>query len=64
MITVVSHRLCRQPCFPEELAVTSAACLRAVSFPANQTASPSADPAASSGNSGSLSGRGCYCKLE
>lgn len=64
MTTVVSHRLCRQPCFPEELAVTSAACLHAVSFPANQTASPSADPAASSGNSGSLSGHGCYCKLE
>lgn len=64
MITLVSHRLCRRPCFPEELAVTSVPCLRAVSFPANQTASPSADPAASSGNSGSLSGHGCYCKLE
>lgn len=64
IITLVSHHLCRQLCFPEELAVTSVPCLRAVSFPANQTASPSADPAASSGNSGSLSGHGCYCKLK
>lgn len=61
---LVSHRLCRQPCFPEEFAVTSVPCFRAASFPANQTASPSADPAASSGNSGSLSGHGCYCMME
>lgn len=58
------HHWCRRPCFPEELSGTSGPCLHAISSPANQTVSPSADPAASSGNSGSLSGRGCYCKAE
>ena len=60
--TKFSHHLYKRPHFPGEFSVTSGPYLLVIYRPATQTASPSADPAASSWNSGSLCGHGYYCK--
>lgn len=58
----VSYHLCKHTCFPGESSVTSGPCLHEIYPPATRTASPSADPGAASWSSGSLCGRGYYCK--
>lgn len=59
-----AHHLCTQPCFPAAHAVTSGPYHHDICHLATRTASPSADPAAASWNSGSLCGHGYCCRVE